>query len=60
MSDPTNTQNPDPALRLIVTTDPSPDLNGGEPTNTRNADPALRLIVPPGSSDSHSSSAAGG
>lgn len=55
MTDPTNTQNPDPALRLIVTTDPSPDLSGADPTNTRNADPALRLIVPPGSSDSDSS-----
>jgi hypothetical protein len=54
VTDPTNTQNPDPALRLIVTTDPSPDLNGADPTNTRNADSALRLIVPPASSDSSS------
>jgi hypothetical protein len=46
-SDPTNTQNQDPALRLIVTTDPSPYLSGTDPTNTRNLDPALRLIVPP-------------
>jgi hypothetical protein len=46
-SDPTNTQNRDPALRLIVTTDPSPYLSGTDPTNTRNLDPALRLIVPP-------------
>ena len=47
MSDPTNTQNQDPALRLIVTTDPRPYLAAPDPTNTHNAAPALRLIVPP-------------
>ena len=45
--DPTGTQNQDPALRLIVTTDPSPYLSGSDPTGTRNLAPALRLIVPP-------------
>jgi hypothetical protein len=47
VSDPTNTQNQDPALRLIVTPDARPYFGAADPTNTRNFAPALRLIVPP-------------
>jgi hypothetical protein len=47
MTDPTNTDNADPALRLVVTIDPEPIDGPNDPTGTHNATPALRLIVPP-------------
>jgi hypothetical protein len=45
--DPTGTDNGAPALRLIVTTDDSPNGASSDPTGTDNRLPALRLIVPP-------------
>jgi hypothetical protein len=47
MTDPTSTDNADPALRLIVTLDPEPVDGLNDPTGTQNTTPALRLIVPP-------------
>jgi hypothetical protein len=47
MSDPTNTDNGSPALRLIVTSDARPIDGSNDPTNTQNTAPALRLIVAP-------------
>ena len=46
-SDPTGTQNSPPALRLIVTSDPTPLSPAADPTGTDNTAPALRLIVTP-------------
>jgi hypothetical protein len=47
MTDLTSTDPADPALRLIVTTDPAPIDGLNDPTGTQDAPPALRLIVPP-------------
>ena len=47
MTDPTGTQNTAPALRLIVTSDPSPVSDADDPTGTANTEPALRLISTP-------------
>ena len=44
MTDPTNTDNTPPALRLIVTASAGARV---DPTATQNADPGLRLVVPP-------------
>jgi hypothetical protein len=47
MTDPTNTDNASPALRLIVSSDDRPIDGTNDPTNTQNTAPALRLMVPP-------------